>query len=99
MQPGIAGRVLPYSFWWRSAEIPAVVAIKIAPLNRYQTLDVMRAVAVAGRDNIALYTGNADNIAAGLLTPCRFRVGNNTVERRMSGGVLEHWSVWTRTAV
>jgi hypothetical protein len=99
LQPAVGGRVLPYSFWRRFAEIPAVVAIKMAPFNRYQTLDVIRAVCEAGRDDIALYTGNDDNIVADLLTPYRIHVGNKTVERRISGGLLGHWSVWTRTAV
>src|SRR2546421_6619109 len=71
----------------------------MAPFNRYQTIDVMRAVAEAGRDDIALYTGNDDNIVLDLLTPYRFRVGNKAVERRMVGGLLGHWSVWTRKAV
>jgi hypothetical protein len=91
--------VLGYSFWRRFAEIENVVAIKIAPFNRYQTLDVVRAVAEAGRDDIALYTGNDDNIVMDLLTPYRIRVGSNTVERRIVGGLLGHWSVWTKKAV
>ena len=83
-----AGALLPYSFWRRFAEIPNVVAIKIAPFNRYQTIDVVRAVAEAGRDDIALYTGNDDNIVIDLLTPYRFKVGGKTVERRIVGGLL-----------
>jgi len=93
------GRVLPYSFWRRFAEIENVIAIKIAPFNRYQTLDVIRAVAEAGRDDIALYTGNDDNIVMDLLTPYRFRVGDRRVERRIVGGLLGHWAVWTKPAV
>src|SRR5207253_8336920 len=69
LQPAVGGRVLPYSFWRRFAEIENVVAIKMAPFNRYQTIDVIRAVADAGRDDIALYTGNDDNIVMDLLTP------------------------------
>ncbi len=95
LQPAVGGRVLPYSFWRRFAEIEAVAAIKIAPFNRYQTLDVVRAVIEAGRDTIALYTGNDDNIVADLLTP--FRIGAS--ERRIAGGLLGHWAVWTRRAV
>lgn len=95
LQPGVGGRVLPYSFWHRFAEIENVVAIKIAPFNRYQTHDVVRAVIAAGRGDIALYTGNDDNIVADLLTPFRFDGG----ERRIVGGLLGHWSVWTRRAV
>ena len=99
LQPAAGGRVLSYSFWRRFAEIENVVAIKIAPFNRYQTLDVIRAVAEAGREDIALYTGNDDNILLDLLTPYRFRVGKKLVERRIVGGLLGHWAVWTKTAV
>ena len=99
LQPAAGGRVLPYSFWRRFAEIKNVVAIKIAPFNRYQTLDVIRAVAESGRDDIALYTGNDDNIVMDLLTPFSFRVHGQTVERRIVGGLLGHWAVWTKKAV
>jgi len=99
LQPAAGGRVLPYSFWRCLAEIPNVVAIKIAPFNRYQTLNVVRAIAEVGRDDIALYTGNDDNIVMDLLTPFRFDLGNRRVERRIVGGLLGHWSVWTRKAV
>jgi len=95
LQPSVGGRVLPYAFWRRFAEIENVVAIKIAPFNRYQTLDVVRAVIEAGREDIALYTGNDDNIVADLLTPFRFA----GAERRIVGGLLGHWSVWTKRAV
>lgn len=95
LQPSVGGRVLPYRFWRQFAEIEAVVAIKIAPFNRYQTLDVVRAVIDAGRDDIALYTGNDDNIVADFVTP--FRLGHGT--RRIVGGLLGHWSVWTHAAV
>lgn len=99
LQPAVGGRVLPYAFWRQFAEIENVVAIKIAPFNRYQTLDVVRAVAEAGRSDIALYTGNDDNIVLDLLTPFRFRVNGRIVERRIVGGLLGHWSVWVRKAV
>ena len=95
LQPSVGGRVLPYSFWRRFAEIENVVAIKIAPFNRYQTLDVVRAVIEAGRDDIALYTGNDDSIVTDFLTP--FRFGDK--ERRIVGGLLGHWSVWPQRAV
>ncbi len=95
LQPSVGGRVLPYRFWRQFAELEAVVAIKIAPFNRYQTLDVVRAVIDAGRDDIALYTGNDDNIVADFLTP--YRLSNQT--RRIVGGLLGHWSVWTQAAV
>ena len=99
LQPAVGGRVLPFTFWRRFAEIENVVAIKMAPFNRYQTIDVVRAIAEAGRDDIALYTGNDDNIVMDLLTPYRFKVGSKVVERRIVGGLLGHWSVWTRNAV
>jgi hypothetical protein len=94
LQSSVGGRALPYAFWRRFAEIEKVVAIKIAPFNRYQTQEVVRAVIEAGRDDIALYTGNDDNIVADLLTPFRF-AGK---ERRIVGGLLGHWSVWTKRA-
>lgn len=99
LQPAAGGRILPYSFWRRFAEIPNVIAIKMAPFNRYQTFDVVRAVAEAGRDDLALYTGNDDNIVMDLLTPYRLRVGSKLVERRIVGGLLGHWAVWTKRAV
>lgn len=95
LQPSVGGRVLPYSFWRRFAEIENVVAIKMAPFNRYQTIDVVRAVIEAGRDDITLYTGNDDSIVTDFLTPFRF-AGK---ERRITGGLLGHWSVWTQRAV
>ncbi len=97
LQPAVGGRVLPYSFWRRFFEIPNVVAVKIAPFNRYQTVDVIRALAESGRDDIAIYTGNDDNIVMDLLTPHRF--GVEQIERRIVGGLLGHWSVWTKRAV
>jgi dihydrodipicolinate synthase/N-acetylneuraminate lyase len=99
LQPAAGGRPLSYSFWRRFAEIENVVAIKIAPFNRYQTIDVIRAIAESGRNDIALYTGNDDNIVADLLTPFRFSVNGAPVERRIVGGLLGHWAVWTRKAV
>ena len=99
LQPAVGGRVLPYGFWRRLAELDALVAVKIAAFNRYQTLDVVRAVAEAGREDVALYTGNDDNIVPDLLTPYRFAVNGRSVERRMAGGLLGHWAVWTRIAV
>ncbi len=99
LQTAVGGRMLPYSFWRRLAEIPTVVAIKIAPFNRYQTLDVVRAIAESGRDDIALYTGNDDHIVLDLLTSWRFRVQGRMVQRRICGGLLGHWSVWTKGAV
>jgi dihydrodipicolinate synthase/N-acetylneuraminate lyase len=99
LQPAVGGRVLDFGFWREFAEIPGVVAVKIAPFNRYQTLDVVRAVVEAGRTDIALYTGNDDNIVVDLLTPYRFECGGRVVERRIAGGLLGQWAVWTKRAV
>lgn len=99
LQPAVGGRVLPYGFWREFLEIEPVVAVKVAPFNRYQTLDVARALAESGRDDVALYTGNDDNILADLLTPFRFRSARGEVEVRMAGGLLGQWAVWTRRAV
>ena len=99
LQPAVGGRVLPYSFWRRFLELDAVAAIKIAPFNRYQTLDVVRAAAESGREDVALYTGNDDQIVLDLLTPFHFVPGGRVIERRIVGGLLGHWAVWTRRAV
>lgn len=99
LQPAVGGRVLPYRFWRELFELPGVVAVKIAPFNRYQTIDVVRALADSGREDIALYTGNDDNILLDLLTPFRFQVDGRVVERRFVGGLLGQWACWTRTAV
>ncbi|HUG81947.1 MAG TPA: dihydrodipicolinate synthase family protein [Bryobacterales bacterium] len=100
LQPSVGGRILPYEFWRRFAEIDNVVAIKIAPFNRYQTLDVVRAVKEAGRaKDIALYTGNDDTIIADLLTTFRFSQRKGAAGLRIVGGLLGHWAFWTRRAV
>lgn len=99
LQPAVGGRVLSYRFWREFAEISNVWAIKIAPFNRYQTIDVVRAVVESGRDDIALYTGNDDNIVADLLTPFPVSVGGTTVLRWIDGGLLGQWAMWTRAAV
>jgi dihydrodipicolinate synthase/N-acetylneuraminate lyase len=100
LQPAVGGRLLSYKFWRAFADIPNVQAIKVAAFNRYQTLDVVRAVCdSARRDEIALYTGNDDNIVADLLTPYRFVVGGKEIEKKFVGGLLGHWAVWTKTAV
>lgn len=97
LQPAAGGRLLSYSFWRRFVELPNVVAIKIAAFNRYQTLDVVRALAESGRQNeIALYTGNDDHIVGDLLTEYRFENGRSV---HFAGGLLGHWACWTRRAV
>ena len=94
LQPAVGGRALPFDFWRRMCDIPNVVAIKIAPFNRYQTIDVVRAVYESGRDDLALYTGNDDSILVDLLTEWSF--GTNGRKLRFTGGLLGHWAVWTR---
>jgi dihydrodipicolinate synthase/N-acetylneuraminate lyase len=100
LQPSVGGRTFSYEFWLAFSEIPGVVGIKMAPFNRYQTLDVARAVCSSSRrDQIALYTGNDDNIVNDLFTVYRFSVDGQKVEKRIVGGLLGHWAVWTRKAV
>ena len=99
LQPAVGGRSLGFAFWRAFVEIPNVVAIKIAPFNRYATLDVVRAVAESGRTDIALYTGNDDAIVNDLVTPFRWVVNRRTVDLRIVGGLLGQWAVWTRRAV
>ncbi|WP_424768463.1 dihydrodipicolinate synthase family protein [Paenibacillus sp. sgz302251] len=100
LQHSVGGKIFSFDFWKAFAEIPNVVAIKMAPFNRYQTLDVVRAVCYSSRrDEIALYTGNDDNIVNDLLTTYRFNVNGTLVEKAIVGGLLGHWAVWTRKAV
>jgi dihydrodipicolinate synthase/N-acetylneuraminate lyase len=99
LQPAVGGRVLSYRFWREFAEIEGAWAIKIAPFNRYQTLDVVRAVTDAGRDDIALYTGNDDNIVVDLLTPFAARRDGQSSARFVVGGLLGQWAMWTHAAV
>jgi Dihydrodipicolinate synthetase family len=100
LQPAVGGRYFSYDFWRQFANIPNVQAIKIAPFNRYYTLDVVRAVCNSDRnEEIALYTGNDDNIVNDLLTSYRFPAGDQVVEKKIVGGLLGHWSVWTRRVV
>jgi dihydrodipicolinate synthase/N-acetylneuraminate lyase len=100
LQPSVGGRIFSYGFWRAFADIPNIHAIKVASFNRYQTLDVVRAVCASGRRNeIALYTGNDDNIVADLLTTYRFQIGGQTVEKTFVGGLLGHWAIWTKKAV
>lgn len=96
LQPAVGGRLLPFEFWRKAADIENLIAIKMAPFNRYQTLDVIRAVAASDRSaDIALYTGNDDNIIADLITPFSFH--GKTL--RVVGGLLGQWAVGTRRAV
>ncbi|HEX9562756.1 MAG TPA: dihydrodipicolinate synthase family protein [Gemmatimonadaceae bacterium] len=99
LQPAVGGRPLGGRFWRELAEVPGVVAIKIAPFNRYATLDVIRAVADSGRTDIALYTGNDDSILTDLVTPFSCDVGGTLATLRMVGGLLGQWAVWTKRAV
>ena len=100
LQPAVGGILLPASFWRRFAQIENVVAIKIAPFNRYRTLDVVRGVAEAGaQERVTLYTGNDDHIVGDLLTPFRLVVNGREETVRIRGGLLGHWSVWVKRAV
>jgi dihydrodipicolinate synthase/N-acetylneuraminate lyase len=100
LQPAVGGRKLDVDFWREFAAIDNVIAIKMAPFNRYQTLDVVRGVAESGRsEEIALYTGNDDNILVDLLTEYRITVKDKIISKRIVGGLLGHWAVWTRSAV
>jgi hypothetical protein len=98
LQPSVGGRILSARFWQKFLEIENVVAIKVAPFNRYQTLDVMRAVCESGR-SIPVYTGNDDNIVMDLVTPYSFELNGKKMTIRMKGGLLGHWAVWTKNAV
>ena len=100
LQPSVGGRIFSYDFWLEFTKIKNVHAIKVAAFNRYQTLDVVRAICNSGRhESIALYTGNDDNIVADLLTIYRFDVGGQVIQKEFVGGLLGHWAVWTRKAV
>ncbi|MBT3386045.1 MAG: dihydrodipicolinate synthase family protein [Prolixibacteraceae bacterium] len=100
LQPAVGGRKLDVDFWREFAQIENVIAIKIAPFNRYQTLDVVRGVAESGRaEDIALYTGNDDNILVDLLSEYFIQVNNKIIKKKIVGGILGHWAVWTKTAV
>jgi hypothetical protein len=97
LQPAVGGRVLDDAFWRGFLEIDRVVAIKVAPFDRYRTLDVVRALAESRRTDVALYTGNDDAIVADLLTP--FPLGEDGARIHFRGGLLGQWAVWTRSAV
>jgi len=100
LQPAVGGRLLDEHFWRQFAAIENVVAIKIAPFNRYQTLDVVKGVVNSGRaEEVALYTGNDDNIVADLLTEYAVRGPAGIVRKKIVGGLLGHWAVWTHEAV
>jgi hypothetical protein len=99
LQPAVGGRVLSYAFWRAFGEIENVWAVKIAPFNRYRTIDAVRGLAEAGRDDVALYTGNDDNIVNDLLTPIPVTVAGERRVRWFDGGLLGQWAVWTRSAV
>jgi dihydrodipicolinate synthase/N-acetylneuraminate lyase len=100
LQETISKMTLPAEFWQKFVTIPNVIAVKIAPFNRYQTLDVLEAVARSGRANeIALYTGNDDNIIIDLLTRHEFNIAGRPVSLRIVGGLLGQWACWTKKAV
>lgn len=96
LQSSVGGRRFSFSYWKRLADIQNVVAVKSAPFNRYQTLDLVRGCAASSRrDEVALYTGNDDNIVSDLLTPFCFDIDGQTITKYFAGGLLGHWCVWT----
>jgi len=98
--PEVGGFHLSFDFWRQFAQIENVIAIKMAPFNRYRTLDIVRAVVAARAENrVTLYTGNDDHIVLDLLQPFAIPRDNTTVTVRIRGGLLGHWSVWTHSAV
>ena len=99
LQPAVGGRVLSYEFWREFAEIENMWAVKIAPFDRYRTLDAVRGITEAGRDDVALYTGNDDNIVNDLVGEFPVTVGGERRVRVFDGGLLGQWAVWTRIAV
>jgi dihydrodipicolinate synthase/N-acetylneuraminate lyase len=100
LQPAVGGLELGAAFWARFAAIDAVVAIKVAPFNRYRTVDVVRGIVAArAEDRVVLYTGNDDHIVLDLALPFDIRRGSETIRMRIRGGLLGHWSVWTKSAV
>jgi dihydrodipicolinate synthase/N-acetylneuraminate lyase len=99
LQPAVGGRVLSYEFWREFAEIENVWAVKIAPFDRYRTVDAIRGIAESGRDDIALYTGNDDSIVNDLTGSFPVMVGGERKVRTFDGGLLGQWAVWTRSAV
>ena len=100
LQPSVGGRDLDARFWTAFAAIDNVVAIKVAPFNRYRTLDVLTGLVAAGaQDRIALYTGNDDHIVLDLIVPFDIRHAGRSHRLRFRGGLLGHWSVWTSGAV
>ena len=100
LQTAVGGMALPVEFWRRFALIENVIAIKMAPFNRYRTLDVVRGVVAAdAQDRVTLYTGNDDHIVLDLLAPYAVKRDDVEISVRIRGGLLGHWSVWTRSAV
>lgn len=100
LQNAVGGRRFSYEYWQRICALEGVIALKSAPFDRYQTLDLVRAAALSPRgQEISLYTGNDDNIILDLLTPYRFSQEGRTVEKRFVGGLLGNWAVWTKRAV
>ncbi|MDL4771058.1 MULTISPECIES: dihydrodipicolinate synthase family protein [Thermomonosporaceae] len=100
LQPAVGGRIFSRGFWRRFFEIGTVRAVKVAPFDRYKTQDVVHALVAAGRDgDVALYTGNDDNIVADLVTPFRVRTAGGVRTVRCAGGLLGQFAVWTAAAV
>lgn len=100
LQTACGGRRLSFDYWRAVADTPNVAALKCAPFSRYQTLDLVRGCAFSERrEQVALYTGNDDNIVADLLTTYSFPVNGHEVKLRFAGGLLGHWSLWAHSVV
>jgi len=99
LQSSVGGLELSHAFWREFATIPNVLGVKLAPFNRYKTLDAVRAICESGRHDISLYTGNDDNIVPDLLTEYKFQTPGGEKSVWMKGGLLGHWAVWTSKAV
>ncbi|WP_228002812.1 dihydrodipicolinate synthase family protein [Nocardia australiensis] len=100
LQEAVGGRYLPSDYWRRLADQDSTVAVKAAPFDRYRTLELVQGIVDSDRgEQVALYTGNDDNIVTDLLTPFVLRGRSGPVTRRFVGGLLGHWAVWTRCAV
>ncbi len=100
LQTAVGGIRLPAEFWRRFAAIENVVAVKVAPFDRYATLEVARGVVAArAEERVTLYTGNDDHIVLDLVTPFAVRRDSQEIRVRFRGGLLGHWSVWTKMAV
>jgi hypothetical protein len=100
LQESVGGRRLGRDYWRRLFDLESVVAVKTAPFDRYRTNDVVQALLEHDRwDEVAVLTGNDDNIVHDLITPYRRQVCGQEREVRATGGLLGQWAVGARAAV